>query len=406
MGDFYQSGLVTTLHNYRTSKVEDIEARLEKFVINRPVSLILPSLFSELEGPALKNIVKELSKVKYINEIIIGLDKANKDQFKYAKEYFSVLPQHHRILWNDGPRLKELEKQLISKEIAPIAKGKGTNVWYCFGYFTASGKSESVALHDCDILTFDRMMLARLIYPVVDPNFNYRFCKGYYYRADDEVLKGRVTRLLVTPLIRALRKFFPEDTFLQYIDSFRYPLAGEFSMRADVVKNIRIPSDWGLEVGILFDVQRSNAISRICQVDIADRYDHKHQDLSANDKKSGLAKMSLDISGTIFKKLATNGHTFTRDMFHSIHSTYFRIAEDFVERYHSDAVINGLKLDRHKEEEAVRLFANMIHEAGERFLDNPTSKDFIPSWKRVNSAIPTFLNEMYQAVELDNTEDL
>lgn len=406
MGDFYQSGLVTTLHNYRTAKLEDIEGRLEIFSKSRPVSLILPSLFSELEGPALANIVKELSGVKYINEIIIGLDKADKEQFKYAKEYFSVLPQHHRIIWNDGPRMKALEKKLRSKAIAPEAKGKGTNVWYCFGYFLASGKSESVALHDCDILTFDRMMLARLIYPVVDPNFNYRFCKGYYYRADDKVLKGRVTRLLVTPLIRSLRKFFPEDRFLQYIDSFRYPLAGEFSMRADVVKNLRIPSDWGLEVGILFDVQRSNAISRICQVDIADRYDHKHQDLSANDKNSGLAKMSLDISGTIFKKLASNGHTFTRDMFHSIHSTYYRIAEDFVERYHSDAVINGLTLDRHEEEEAVRLFADMIHEAGEKFLDNPKSTDFVPSWKRVNSAIPSFLSELFEAIELDNQGDI
>jgi glucosyl-3-phosphoglycerate synthase len=263
-----------------------------------------------------------------------------------------------------------------------------------------------VALHDCDILTFNRMMLARLIYPVTDPNFNYKFCKGYYYRADNDVLKGRVTRLLVSPLIRALRKFFPEDTFLEYIDSFRYPLAGEFSMRADVVKNIRIPSDWGLEVGILFDVQRNNAVSRICQVDIADRYDHKHQDLSSDDMSNGIAKMSFDISRTIFNKLASNGHTFTRDMFHSIHSTYFRIAQDFVERYHSDAVINGLSLDRHSEEEAVKLFADMIHKAGEQFLSDPTYSDFIPSWKRVNSAIPSFLKEMHEAVERDNAGEM
>ncbi len=401
MGDFYQGGLVTTLHNFRTSKLETIENKLLALSKKRPISLILPCLYSELKGPALANIVEQLTKVKYINEIIIGLDNAESSEFRHAIEYFSKLPQHHRIIWNDSPRLKELEKKLFSKGIAPETKGKGTNVWYCFGYFIASNKSESVALHDCDILTFSRMMLARLIYPVTDPNFNYRFCKGYYYRADDNVLKGRVTRLLVTPLIWSLRKFFPEDTFLQYIDSFRYPLAGEFSMRADVVKNIRIPSDWGLEVGILIDVQRNNAVSRICQVDIADRFDHKHQELS-KDKTNGIAKMSLDISRTIFNKLASNGHTFTRDMFLSIHSTYFRIAQDFVERYQSDAVINGLSIDRHSEEEAIKLFADMIKEAGERFLSDPTHKDSLPSWKRVNSAIPSFLKEMQNAVELDN----
>lgn len=48
-------------------------------------------------------------------------------------------------------------------------------------------------------------------------------------------------------------------------------------MRVDVAKTIRIPSNWGLEVGILSEVLRNNALNRICQTDIADRYDHKHQ---------------------------------------------------------------------------------------------------------------------------------
>ena len=61
-----------------------------------PMALVLPCLFSELEGPALENIVDELCDVPYLDDIIIGLDRADKEQFKYAKDYFSRLPRWTR----------------------------------------------------------------------------------------------------------------------------------------------------------------------------------------------------------------------------------------------------------------------------------------------------------------------
>ena len=402
MGDFYQNGLVTTLHNFRFRPVEDMEDRLKEWSAARPMALVIPSLYSELDGPALSGIVDELQKVEYLNEIVIGLDRANEKEFERAKEYFSRLPQHHRILWHDGPRLTAMDKLLKEKKIAPNEMGKGRNAWYCFGYLIASGKSEAIALHDADILTYDRSLLARLLYPVANPNFNYRFCKGYYFRSDGKQLRGRVVRLMITPLLRTLKKFFGSMEYLEYLDSFRYPLAGEFSMRADVVKTIRIPSDWGLEVGILSEVHRNNSTNRICQVEIADQYDHKHQPLSEEDPLAGLSKMSFDISMAIFIKLAQNGIIFSRGMFRSIRSTYFRIALDFVEQYYSDARINGLDLDRHEEERTVDLFAHSIYRAGEEFLNNPDHAAFIPSWKRVLSAIPDYLEQYYEAVEKDN----
>jgi glucosyl-3-phosphoglycerate synthase len=402
MGDFYQNGTVTTLHNLRKRPYEELERKLLHFSKRRPMSLILPSLYSELEGPALSGIIDELSKVPYLEEIIIGLDKATVEEFKKAKVYFSRLPQHHRILWNDGPRLRGLDKLLIDEGIAPREMGKGRNAWYCFGYFNASARSEAVALHDCDIVTYSRHLLARLFYPVVDPTFNYKFCKGYYYRADDHKLNGRVVRLLVTPLLRTLRKFFGNEMFIEYLDSFRYPLAGEFSMRADVTKTIRIPSDWSLEIGILSEIMRTNAIGRICQVDIADRYDHKHQVLSEEDPSTGLSKMSIEISRAIFAKLATNGAVFSKGLVRSIKATYYRVALDFLDQYWADAVLNGMTLDRHQEEQTVDLFAANVYHAGLMFLDNPMQIPTIPSWKRVISAIPDFYGRLLEAVELDN----
>jgi glucosyl-3-phosphoglycerate synthase len=243
-----------------------------------------------------------------------------------------------------------------------------------------------------------------LFYPVADPTFNYEFCKGYYARIADGAIHGRVTRLLVTPLIRALMKTLGHFEYLDYIDSFRYPLAGEFSMRADVINDLRIPSDWGLEIGVLSELNRNYANNRICQVDLAETYDHKHQDLSADDAEKGLSKMTVDISKALFRKLATHGVIFTKETFRSIKASYYRIALDFVETYHNDAKMNGLELDIHAEEQAIELFAENIIAAGKAFLDKPMEKPFIPSWNRVMSAIPDVLEQINQAVEKDMAE--
>ena len=402
MADFYQNGRITTLHNLSRRPVEELEEELVGHAKKRPLGLILPSLFSELEGEALPNIVKELKHVPYLNEIVIGLDRADKEQYRHALSFFSELPQHHRVLWNDGPALLALDKELQELGLAPKELGKGRNAWYCMGYILASGKAESVALHDCDIVTYSRELLARLIYPVAHPQFNYMFCKGYYSRVADGKINGRVCRLLVTPLIRALKKIYGDMDYLNYMDSFRYSLAGEFSFRKDVLSDIRIPSDWGLEIGVLSEMYRNCSTNRLCQADIADIYDHKHQDLSLDDDQGGLSKMSVDISKALFRKLATQGKTFNSETFRSIKATYFRIALDLIETYHNDAVMNGLSLDIHKEEEAVEMFAQNIITAGETFLENPMETPFIPSWNRVISAKPDILERLLDAVEKDN----
>jgi glucosyl-3-phosphoglycerate synthase len=405
MGDFYQNGIVTTLHNLSDRPLEDLERDLHQFSSARPMGLILPSLYSELEGEALPHILDELKPASYLSEIVIGLDRADEEQYRSALEFFGRLPQRHRVLWNDGPRLQALDAQLRKHDLAPKEQGKGRNVWYCMGYTLASNRTESVALHDCDILTYERSLLARLIYPVAHPRFNYEFCKGYYARIADGKINGRVSRLLVTPLLRALKKVVNSELeYLQYMDSFRYPLAGEFSFRRDVLNDILIPSDWGLEIGVLSEMYRNYANNRLCQADIADVYDHKHQDLSAENDDGGLSKMSIDISKALFRKLATRGITFNTETFRTIKATYYRIALDFVETYHNDAEMNGLKLDIHQEEEAVELFAQNIMKAGEAFLDRPMERPFIPSWNRVISAIPDVLEQLRDAVEADHAE--
>lgn len=401
MSDFFQNGHVTTLHNMHTRTLAAIETDLDDFSESHPMGLILPSLYSELERPALTLILDELQAATYLKQIVIGIDQADKKQFKHALEFFARLPQPHDLLWNDGPNLMAIDKKLREHGLAPTERGKGRNVWYCIGYMLAKNNTEAIAIHDCDIVTYKRSMLSRLLYPVINPKFNYEFCKGYYPRVASKAMNGRVSRLLVTPLVRALNYQHGPHPYLDFLDSFRYPLAGEFSMKHDVLKDLRIPTDWGLEVGILMEMKKTYSTSHICQVDIADNYDHKHQIVSAEDKEKGLSKMSIDIAKAIFKKLATDGITFSKESLRTTKATYYRIALDLIESYRNDAIFNGLNYETHDEEKMVELFARNIKHAGNTFLDDTDKAPFIPSWRRVSSAIPDIFDQLLDAVETD-----
>lgn len=404
MSDFFQNGLVTTLHNLSTRSLEQLEDELMNFSTHISMGLILPSLYSELERPALGTIVSELKGAKYLKQIVVGIDRANRDEFKHAIDFFSVLPQQTDLLWNDGPNLRAIDNKLQQLGLAPSEPGKGRNVWYCMGYMLAKANTQAIALHDCDIVTYKRSMLARLIYPVANPKFNYQFCKGYYPRIANESFNGRVSRLLVTPLTRALNHQHGPHRYLDFIDSFRYPLAGEFSLRRSVLQDLRIPTDWGLEIGIMMEMMKNYSSNHLCQADIADSYDHKHQDLSEQDREQGLSKMSIEIAKAMFKKLATDGIEFTEESLRTTKATYYRIALDLVESYRNDAIFNGLSYETHQEEQMVELFARNIKYAGQVFLEDNEKAPLLPSWRRVVSAIPDIYKQLLIAVEKDRNQ--
>ena len=401
MGDFHQSGEITTLHRFGNRDIAKLESEIKKLSRLRPIALVLPTIFAELEGTALPKIINVLKDVKYLKQIVVTMGRFDKEQFKYAKKFFSVLPQDVTLMWNDGPRMKKLYKLLDEKNVSAGADGKGRSAWMAYGYVLASEKSKVIVLHDCDVQTYSREFLARLCYPVVNHNLDFEFCKGYYSRITDR-MHGRVTRLFVTPLLRTLRRLLGDLDFLKYMDSFRYILAGEFSMLADLARVNRIPGDWGLEVGVLAEIYRNCSKKRICQVDICESYEHKHQPLSEVDITTGLMKMSMDITRTIFTTLASTGIIFNDGFFRTLRTTYLRTAQAFIEKYETDSAINGLFFDRHLETKAVEAFANGLKMSGDQFLEDPTDSPLIPNWSRVNSAIPDFFEKLVGAVEKDN----
>ncbi|MBI5408150.1 MAG: glycosyl transferase [Nitrospirae bacterium] len=401
MSDFYQTGVVATFHRLGRMNLEKIEAELTCYAQERPIALVLPSLYSELEGDALKGIVRELKEAKYVREIVVTLGPASEEEFKYAKKFFSGLPQKTSIIWNTGDNMGSIYKAIEEAGLPTGEPGKGRSAWMAYGYVLSQQDFHVIALHDCDIITYTRDLLARLCYPVSNPNLDYDFCKGFYSRVSDR-LHGRATRLLVTPLIRSIRKIIGYHPLLVFFDSFRYPLAGEFSMDIDMARVNRIPGDWGLEVGVLAEVYRNTSLRRVCQVDIAENYEHKHQALSPEDATKGLHKMCVDICKSIFRTLAFEGIVFSDGFFKTLVATYVRTAQDMLKRYEDDAAINSLFFDRHEESLAVDTFTNGIKKAAEIITEDPLGVPLIASWDRVISAIPDILTGIKEAVEEDN----
>jgi len=225
MADFFQNGEIATFHRLRQRDVEELETELQEASRHRPISLVLPYIPVELQGPGLPKIVEDLRKVKYLKNIVVTIGRANAEEFKEAKEFFSALPQKPKLIWCTGPRIEALYNIFTENGIDVGGDGKGRSAWTAYGYILAREDSHVIVLHDCDIVTYDRELLARLCYPVAHPNIGFEFCKGYYSRITDQ-MHGRVTRIFVTPLIRALKATLGPHEFLDYLDSFRYILAG------------------------------------------------------------------------------------------------------------------------------------------------------------------------------------
>ena len=404
MSDFFQNGVVTVLHRLGEPSIAQLEQELEQYSKVNPIALVLPSLYSELEKPALKGIVDQLKELRYLNEIVIALGQASALEFRRAKEYFKVLPQQVRLVWVDGPRIQDMLKTLTSQAIDVGLPGKGQSCWIAFGYVLAHQRSNVIALHDCDILSYKREYLARLCYPVANPNLGYDFCKGYYARVTDR-LHGRVTRLLITPLIRSLQQLVGPQALLTFLDSFRYPLAGEFAMVRNLAWINRIPGDWGLEIGVLAEIYRNCAVRRICQADIADSYEHKHQALSGEDPEKGLLKMTVDITKSLFRNLANEGVVVSDAILKTLLATYLQAAQKAIRRYEDDAAINCLRFDRHEERKAVEAFLKGIRLASEVFLKDPLGVPMMSNWSRVAAAVPDIFERLVSAVEQDHVWD-
>lgn len=397
MPDFFQHDLITTLHDLRTGRLERLESILVETSRQNKIGLVLPVTASDMRAAPFDQIVAELSQVDYVETIAVTLGAAP-DQADYEETCRKVAPlgPKAKVLWTDGPPVQALYQELMEAGIPLGTAGKGRSVWTAFGFLLDDPDINTFVLHDCDIVDYDRYLLARLCLPMVHPALDFEFCKAYYARVVDR-MNGRVVRLLVAPLLRAMLLCYPENAFIRFLANFRYPLAGEFSLTRNLARSNRIPSDWGLEVGTLAEVYRNTSPKRICQTDLCRLYEHKHQSMSTDDPSRGLMKMAIDILTTVYRTLASQGVMLPEAAFVSLRSSYLRTAQDCIRQYAADALVNDLIFDRHAEEAAIEAFAECVTTAGDLFRDDPSGAAAIPNWARVRAAFPDITRRLRDA---------
>jgi len=400
MTDFFQNGVIATLQRIGHRPIKEIEADLMKFSRQRSVILLLPALYSEFEGPAMPRIIDELRQVPYLKKIVLSLDRADEEQFLKVRELMSVMPAECRVIWQDSPSIQAIYQELKEAGFNVNIPGKGRSVWLSLGYILADHETEScaIALHDCDIVNYSRELLARLVYPIVHPALNFEFSKGYYARATDR-LYGRATRIFYTPLIRSLAKILGQRPFIDFLDSFRYPLSGEFACIGELARSIRISPTWGLEVSMLSEVYQQTNVSRVCQVEILDTYEHKHRELSKDDPTIGLARMAEDIAQTLFRVLSQDGYVMSDSFFRTLLSTYIQESRKSIEKYNGLASLNGLIYDRNNEITATEVFVESIKRAETEFMRDPVGIPLMSAWMRVRAAIPDLQDRLFGIVE-------
>ena len=375
---------ITTLHDLNLNP-ERLMKTMQEIAGDRPVSVVLPMLYSEIKNDALENIVNHLNKCTYLKEVIVALAAKDEKQFIHVKRFFKKLTLPKLIMWCNGPEIETLLTQLKPEGLNfSRFRGKGRDVWLALGI--ANIRSYAVALHDADIQGYNEIIPTKLLYPLLEPELDFKFNKGYYARVNiaRTVMYGRVFRLFLHPLLRSLVDLLgSEPDFVRFLRSFRYPISGEFALTSDLARDLDIPGGWGIEVGVMAEIYRNVASKRICQTDLG-FYEHKHQEIG--DSTKGLIRMSGEIFKTLLRVLIEEDHIqISRPFLLSLRVLYQKNAQDIIRKYHADAHINGIKYDRHLEETMVEKFSQELMISGNKYMLKPVGTR-MPDWLRTISA--------------------
>ena len=357
----------------------------------RPAVLLVPALASEMDGSAWPIIMAELQDITFIDEVVLALGQATSDDLSRARTAVSCLPMKSTVVWPESDNLSAvLDNARPSLDIGP--SGKGRDVWIALGYILGRGNVHAVGLTDADVATYTRELPMRLLAPLLHPGLTYDFSKGYYARVSGSYMAGRVTRLLVVPLVSIFVKqnFTPA---LRTIGAMRYALAGEFAITTELAARIPFPRDWGLEVGVISAVAKALPFDRICQTDLCDNYEHKHQELHPQDTTKGLNRMAVEVTAALLKEVAVVPDDLAK--------VYQEQAASMIPKYRADALANGLDYNEEKEREAIEAFAKAVDKAlglGEGEIPEP-----LPAWGEVEEIVPGLMEAIVEAVVRDNS---
>ena len=266
-------------YKFKCTSFSNIKRLVELKKINKKkkISLVIPTLNEEETVGKVISILKGklMDKYKLLDEIIVvdsgSTDNTEKVAKKAGAKFF--LSEKH---------LKKYGK----------AKGKGENLWKSL--YLAQG--DIIVFLDGDI----KNMHPRFVYGLVGPLLTMKeigFTKAFYKRPlkvgekVEPLGGGRVTELLIRPLFNM---YFPR------LSGFIQPLSGEYAGKRELLERIPFFTGYGVETGMLIDIQKKFGLRKIAQVDLFKRV-HRNQSLAS------LSNMSFGILQVFAKRANTLG---------------------------------------------------------------------------------------------------
>ena len=374
---------IATIHDFNLDN-EMMANRLTELKNQYPAGLIIPILSSDIQNIGLPKMIQDINQCQYLKKVIIALSTNNPKEYDQAMQLSKDFKVPCEVAWCNKPEVTQILEELKHKGLDVTSlSGKGKDVWIATGI--ASLDLFAFALHDSDIVTYNKTIPTKLLYPIIEPKLDFFISKGYYARIGqtNHKLYGRLNRLFIGPLLEVLQEKLQYSKFLTYLQSFSYPLAGEIAVYSDLATHLRIPNDWGLEIGLLAELYRNAAYRRICEVDLG-IYDHRHKTV----RNDSLLKTAEDSFVTLLRTLTETENIEVSDPFLiSLQVAYRRLSQDKIRQYHAEAICNNFDYNRHEEEVDVDLLCNVILTGGRKYLENPI-KAQLPDWLRTISAMP------------------
>jgi glucosyl-3-phosphoglycerate synthase len=359
----YVQERVTTLHDYGDAAPVAPTDR---------GAVIVPMTEREHAGLAPERTLRALEAVDPAR-VVVPLS-ASPEHVGDFRSWLSSFDLDVDLLWCSCP---EIDDVLADHGLGGDA-GKGRDVWLALGH--AADVADYVVCHDADAKTYTDGHVPKLLAPLAD---DYAFTKGYYARVENRQLYGRLFRLFVSPLVRALDERV-DHAFVDYLGAFRYALAGEFALTSDLARDVRAQRAFGLEIGTLGDAYAHAGFELSAQVDLG-RHEHDHRAVSG---PTGLSDMSEQVGRALFNALADHDVDVAFD---ALREDYRDAADRLVSQYAADARFNDFEYDEPGEREQVEAYASAVHA--------PDRDDRLPAWRDVALHPESVLDASHRGLE-------
>lgn len=332
----YTQERVTTLHDYGGA---DPDAPVGR------TAVVVPMTDREYAGLAPERVFSALETLQPARVVVpLRAPAARVPDFRTWLADFD-LPLE--LVWCNAPAVDDL----LADAGLDGPAGKGRDVWLALGL---TADADYVVVHDADTRTYEARDVRKLVFPLAH---GHDFAKGYYARVENDRLYGRLFRLLYEPAIRALADLH-DHPLVDYLDAFRYALAGECAMTADLARTVRLQRRWGLEVGVLGEAYAHAGFAGSAQVDLG-RYEHDHRAVSG---PTGLTEMSDGVASALFRALEEAGLEVD---YAAVRQRFQEAARDLVRAYGADAAFNDLHYDHELERDQATTYAGAIAPPGE-----------------------------------------